>query len=189
MQELTLKQSQFFNKWTIQRKNKWKYRFLHGSTYWMILGLIIILTTENFKLSEINPLVLLLKLSIFAGVGLLIGNNNYKSREAIYQKYLLEDDAIGEGVQKLIKEKIWTFENLTLLCKEDGLLVIRNNLFWLKSENPNTTQLNDCINVMQEDVKRLQGNIAFQSFIKGKKIKIQLFNNLDRTNPLIEKLV
>ncbi|MEI7830992.1 MAG: hypothetical protein WCI31_14540 [Prolixibacteraceae bacterium] len=187
MQELSPKQSRFFNKWTIQRKNKWQYRFLHGSVYWMILGLIIILTTENFKLADINPLVLLLKLSIFAGVGLLIGNNNYKSREAIYQKYLLEDDVIGEGVLTLIKEKIWTFENLTLTCNEDELLVIRNNLFWLNSENPNATQLNDCINVMLEDVKRLQGNISFQSFFKGKKIKIQLFNNLDRANPLIEK--
>jgi hypothetical protein len=187
MQELTSKQTQFFNKWTIQRKNKWKYRFLHGSVYWIILGLVLIFTTEKFKFEDINPLIFLLQLSIFAGVGLIIGNKNFNFQEALYQKYLREDDKIGEGVLKLEKEKMWTFENLTLLCKEDDLLVIRNNLFWLKSEQPNSKQLNDGMKVMQEDVKRLMGNIAFRTFTESMKIKIQLFNNLDRTNPLIEK--
>jgi hypothetical protein len=188
MQELNPMQSRFFNKWTIQRKNKWKYRFRHGSVHWMILGLIIIFTSDNIKISEINPLVLLLKLSIFACVGLVFGNNNFKHKEAIYQKYLLEDDEISKGALKLEKEKIWIFENLTIICKDEDSLEIRNNLFWLKSEHPNAKQLNDCMKVMQEDVNRLQGNTSFRSFAEGRIIKIQLFNNLDRINPLIEKL-
>jgi hypothetical protein len=187
MQELTPKQSRFFNKWTIQRKNKWKYRFLHGSVYWMIFGLIIILSNENFIIANINPLEFIIKILVFGAIGLLFGNKGFKFKESLYQKYLQEDEEIGKGVDTLAKEKLWIFENLTLIYNEDDSLVIRNNLFWLDSENPNANQLNDCLKVMQEDVKRLQGNIPFRSFTEGKKLKIQLFNNLDRTNPLIEK--
>lgn len=189
MQELNPNQSRFFNKWTLQRENRWKYRFLHGSVYIMLLGLIILITSEKFKIAEIHPFALLLYLSICAGVGLLFGNNDFKRKEAIYQQYLLADNQIELGVDILIKEKLWVFENLTLQCDDEHSLIVRNNLFWLKTGYPTEKKRIECLNILQEDLNRLRANKVFRTYAESKRIKLELFNNEDKSTALAERFI
>ena len=180
-------QSRFYKRWTIQRKNKWKYLLLNGTVYWIIIGLIIVITTEIHHIGDINPWKWIISILLFTGVGLINANNVFKRNEKIYQTYFEDDPGIVGGVLILESKNQWVWENMTFSCEEENLLIIRNNIFWLIEEHPTEKQLSECMLTMEDDLLRLIRNKAFSAFAEGRKIKLQLYNNEDKTHPIAEK--
>ena len=190
MQDLSHKQTDFYQRWRIQRKNKWKYIFVHGSVLWGISVALTILVFENVFSSENKTLQsAVILISFFMIGGLFVGNRQYKQKEMIYDGLVAKDNEIGKGAILLEHEKEWSHENLTFTLSDNQTVVVRNKLFWLSDDQPNPSQAEDCILTMQDDITRLRENKILDSFLEGRMIKLQLYNNDDKIHPITEKCI
>ena len=174
----------FDQKWTLRRKNKWGYIFYLGTFQGIAIGLLILLIEVILLKSSFNPSQFLVKLLFFTLLGIVLAHRNFGINEKRYQSCLVQDQNVDQGVILLGKEKRWEHENLTLTLESENLLLIRNKLFWLEDERPTARQVDDCMKTLGDDLMKLKQNKAFSSFIKDKKISLQLFNNLDQLHPI-----
>jgi len=158
-----------------------------GIWAWFISGIIVALTSKDLKLNRPHPLQLIGMLFVIILLSLIMAHFDFKRNEKYYQTYLDDDKIIDNGVTALGKEKQWVHENLTLHCDDENILIISNNLFWLKEEHPTEKQLSECMQTLEEDLQRLKRNTAFSAFAAGRKLKLQLYNNEDKTHPIAEK--
>lgn len=186
MKEILKGQSRFYRKWTIQRRNKWKYLLMHGTIYWVLFGLIL-LTTETIHNGNGHPWKWVLTILLIAGAGIFKANADYQRNEKIYQTYFEDDPEIVKGVMKLETGLEWIWENLTIQCVDQQHLILRNNLFWLQEEHPAQPKLMECMQTLRDDLDRLRKNKEFAAFAENKLIQLQLFNNLDKSKPILEE--
>jgi hypothetical protein len=187
MKESAPNHYRFYNKWTIQRKNKWRYMLKHGIWSWVISGFIIAFTSKGLTIIKLHPFQLISMILVIIPLSLIMAHFDFKRNEKYYQTYLEDDKIIDNGVTALGKEKQWVHENLTICCTDENSLVIRNNLYWLKKDHPTEKQLSECMQTLEDDLLRLKRNTAFSAFAEGRKIKLQLYNNEDKAHPIAEK--
>ena len=174
----------FYEKWTIHRKNKWGYIFYIGILQGIAIGLLILLVEEILQKAPFHLSQFLLKLLFFTLLGIVLAHRNFGINEKRFQTCLVQDKKVDQGVITLENEKRWEHENLTLTLESEDLLLVRNKLFWLENDRPTDRQVGDCMKSLGEDLMRLKQNQTFSRFIENKRIKLQLFNNLDQTHPL-----
>jgi len=126
-------------------------------------------------------------ISFFMAGGLFVGNRQFKKNEQIYDGLVADDNEMGKGALILEKEKAWSHENLIFTLTDDQTVIVNNKLFWLTDSHPTSIQTDDCIRTMLDDVTRLRGNKELGSYLENKKIKLQLFGNEDKANPIAER--
>lgn len=160
-----------------------------GIWSWVILGFIIAFTSKDITLIRLHPLQLIGMIVVIILLSLIPAHFDFKRNEKYYQTYLDDDKIIDNGVITLGKEKQWVHENLTLRCDVENILILSNNLFWLKEEHPTEKQLSECMQTLEDDLLRLKRNTAFSTFADGRKIKLQLYNNKDTAHPIAEKYI
>ena len=178
MKELSPQQNRFYKSWTIQRRNKWGYVLYHGSVHWAAIGLIIALADESFNFGNIKPVNFILKILFFATIGIFSAYRYFRINEKAFQFYLAQDEEINKGVATLKNEKLWVYDNLTLSCEEESRMIVRNNLYWLKEEQPTEKQISACLQTLRDDITRLRWNKKFDAFAENNKIEFELYNNL-----------
>ena len=190
MPELSPTQTRFFKKWSMKRKNKLRYIFIHGSVLWGLpVALTFILTEKILKEENLTILNVLITVCFFMAGGLLSGNRLYKQCEKNYGRLLEEDHKISDGVRILESEKSWHHENLIFSISDDQIVVVRNDLFWLSEDQLSVNRTNECFQVLMDDFSRLRENKALGSYLEKRKIKLQLFNNEDKIHPIAEKYI
>ncbi len=190
MKENSPKQSRFYKKWTIRRKHRWKY-LLRQTTYdvviWILFGMILLAMGKGFQAGTLPLARIGLPILVIVVAGMIKANFQYNRNEKIYQTYLEDDPGIVLGVIGLESGKEMVWENLTLHLEEENLLTIRNNLFWLNEDHPSEKEMLECMQLLQDDLERLNENSAFAAFTKGKIISLQLFNNIDPSRPIAQR--
>jgi len=180
--------SEFYKKWSVQREYKWKYIFVHGSVLWGISVSITIMLGEKIFGSESRTLSsAIIMIAFFMAAGLFVGNSQFKQKEKLFEGLVAAEQLIGEGATILEVEKEWSHENLTFTLADNQTVLVRNKLFWLSDNQPTSTQVDDCMVSMSEDVTRFRENKIFGKFLENKKIKLQLYNNEDKIHPIAEK--
>jgi len=177
MQELNPTQSRFYKKWSIQRQKKWKFLLLHGSLFWTIFGLISIVADRIFRGETFEANKLALIIIVFALFGLIPGYRLFKKNEQRFAGLLQEEEALTAEIRSLSRDKVLIYENLTLTCSDDQNLVVRNNLFWLEEDQPTANQCIECMQELQNEVRKLQANNEFKALVANRKIKLELCNN------------
>lgn len=189
MKELTPKQSRFYKRWSVQRKNRLGYILYRGPLHWVSIGFLIVLVESGFSSAGFSPINFMLKILFFAVLGIVASYNNFKINEKTFQSYLDQDDKISLGIARLEKEKQWEYENLRFQLGAENILTIQNKLFWLGNETPDPNQLEECMRSLRDDLQRLRENQRFATFTNNKQIRLLLFNNSDKIHPLKEELL
>jgi len=189
MKEIGNKGEQFLKRWEGLRKKKWLYIFLHGSVYFGLpLAIIFFLMDSDFKIGNMKFSALLISIIVFALVGLIRGLRQYNQADNIYLS-LINNDDILRGIEKLRAGETWNHENLVIHKDDGGNFIIRNELFWFEEDDLTRARLNDCFNIVLGDFQQLQKDKAFNDFITGKKVKIQIYGNSGSAVPLVEKII
>ena len=175
---MDIAQSKFYKKWSLQRENKWKFLLLHGSLSWMLFGVIFIVNHRIFWGETLGLGKMAYIIFTSAVVGLLFpGYYRFKQNEKRFAGLQQEENSLTEEIRSLSRDKVLIYENLTLTCPDDQNLVVRNNLFWLEEDQPTTNQCIECMQELQNEVRKLQVNNEFSVLITNRKIKLELCNN------------
>jgi len=174
---MDIAQSKFYKKWSLQREKKWKFLLLHGSLFWTIFGLIFIVADRVFRGETLGVEKLALFILVSALFGLIPGYRLFKKNEQRFAGLLQEEEALTAEIRLLSRDKVLIYENLTLTCPDDQNLVVRNNLFWLEEDQPTANQCMECMQELQNEVRKLQANNDFKALVSKRRIKLELCNN------------
>ncbi len=169
--------SKFYKKWSLKRQKKWKFLLLHGSLFWTLFGLISIVADRIIRGETLEANKLSLIILVSALFGLIPGYHLFKRNEQRFAGLLEEEEALTAEIRSLSRDKILIHENLTLTCPDDQTLVARNNLFWLEEDQPTVNQCIECIQELQNEVRKLLANNEFKILVANRKIKLELCNN------------
>lgn len=99
---------------------------------------------------------------------------------------------MGSGTiypQILKTGEIWEYENLKIFEKEDEMLIVQNELFWFEGKEHSSDHIDECLNQVSEDFRRLQKNKDFKEYASTRKVKIQIYDNKGSNIPLHEKII
>jgi len=187
MKELNKREQNFYTKWEKRRKNKWLYIFVNGVIYWALpLAIVSVYLRSNFQIKNMELSELFIVVIIYGIGGLGFGLRQFKQTDNIYLE-LNDDDEILKGVQTLKAGEIWKYENLKIFEKEDDMLIVQNKLFWFEGKEHSSDHINECLNQVSEDFRRLQKNKDFKEYSKTRKVKIQIYDNKGSNIPLLEE--
>ena len=187
MKEVSTERVQFYSKWEKRRKNKWQYILLHGSFGWIVVAVILFsLKNSDFSLKNIDFPSLILSIIVFGIYGIVSGSREFKRIDSVY---LGLKETIMKGIQDIESGLTWNYENLKISQGKDGMIIVRNELFWFDKANLSTEELNECFNLILADYRVLQKNSDFGEFVKDKRVKIQVFDNSENEVPLIEQMI
>jgi len=189
MKETTKKGAEFYAKWEKIRLSKWRYVFLHGVVYYGIpMGVLMFLVSSRLKLENMDVYGLVVWVLVFGIGGIGIGLREYNQVDSMYNG-LNDDDEIKKGIRTLLSGKRWNYENLIFSLDKDGIIVVRNTLFWLDKATPSAEELNDCLNQMMDDVARLRLHAGFSKLARTRNVTVQLYDNSEGERPLVEKML
>jgi hypothetical protein len=189
MRDLNKGEERFYRDWEAQRKKKWRYIILHGTVYWgMPVALGLFLLMSHFRTNEMQLKPLIISVLLFGTGGLFFGLNQFNNMEKRYSS-LNDDFEIARGIEDLNTGGLWNYENLKISLKEDGVLVIQNELYWFDEKGPSPDKLNQCYDLVFEDFQRLQKNKAFYEYSKNKKVRIEISGNSESNKPLLEMVI
>jgi len=184
MKELTEKQEKFIVKWKERRKKKFLY--IIQNIYWGIpLGIVIYFSLNHFKLGDFDLIRFLIAFTFFVINGLYHGQKQYNLLEKAYLKTVDNEDVLS-GIRILEAGKVWNYENLIITKEDNETLIVKNKLFWLDDSNALSENLDECLNIVMKDFERLKMNSDFDVFSSEFKVRIQVYNNSEKVNPLIE---
>ena len=89
----TEREQKFITTWEKQRKQKWKYLFIHGSLRWGVTTAVLITLTDIFGLDEIfNLKHTLVRILAFMIVGITFGFYSFNQRENRYKALMNETE-------------------------------------------------------------------------------------------------
>ena len=189
MKEMNKREQNFYTKWEKRRKNKWLYIFVNGVIYWALpLAIATVYFRSNFQIKNMELSELIIVVITYGIGGLGFGLRQFKLTDNIYLE-LNDDDEILKGVQILKAGEIWKYENLKIFEKEDEMLIIQNELFWFEEKAITSDHINECLNQVREDFRRLQKDKDFKEYSKTRKVKIQIYDNKGSNIPLHEKII
>ena len=189
MKELNKREQNFYTKWEKRRKNKWLYVFINGSIYWGLpIAIATVFFRSNFHIENMKFTELLISVIIYGIGGLGYGLSQYKRIDNIYLE-LNDDDEILKGVKILKAGETWKYENLKIFEKEDEMLIVQNELFWFEGKAHSSDHINECLNQVSEDFRRLQKNKDFKEYATTRKVKIQIYDNKGSNIPLHEEII
>lgn len=186
MKELSKKGEKFYNQWTERRKRKWLYVFLHGTVYWGFpMGVVFYLVLTKFKIENIQLSKLAGSVLVFGFGGLIEGLRLFRQTEKIYL-CLNDEDEIVKGVKALKAGDAWSYENLKIHRENDESIIVQNDLFWFEEKGLTHEKLNECYNLIHEDIVRLKKSKDFDEYLKYKDLKIRILGNSGSNVPLFE---
>ena len=189
MKELNKREEKFYSQWEKHRKNKWLFAFKYGSVYWGLpMGVLFFLFHSKFDIEKMQLSDLLINMIGLGIGGILIGLNQFKQIDNVYLE-LNDDDEIVKGIQTLKAGENWNYENLKINKKDDETLIIQNDLFWFDEKELSPEKINECLNLVSGDFRRLQKNKDFAEYTKNRKVTIQIFDNSGSNIPLHEKII
>jgi hypothetical protein len=186
MKETTKKGAEFYAKWEKVRLNKWRYVLLYGVVYYGLpVGVGVFLVSNGFRFEDFDVLKLIVTLLVFGIVGIGSGLWEFKRIDSMYMG-LNDDDEINKGIRTLLSGQRWEYENLILSIDKDGIIVVRNALFWLDKATPSAEELDGCLSQLMDDVSRLRLHAGFSDLARTRNVTVQVFDN-SAERPLVEK--
>ncbi len=186
MNEKQVAKDTFYTHWKERRKKKYRYMFWHGAVLWGIpTGVLYFLFYNHFGFGNTSVARFFFAIAVFVVVGFNFGYRSFRRKD---QKYLEEkrDRKIRRGLALLEAGEMWNYGNLLLYRLDDSTLVVRNRSFWLDDSTALGEKLDECLQLVTKDFKRLKKNVHFEEFIDGYTIKARVFSNANQEKPLLE---
>jgi len=186
MKELSKKGEKFYNQWAERRNKKWKYVFIHGIVYFGIpVAIVSFLINSKFKFENMHHSDFLRSFFVFGIAGILFGLRQFERTDNLFLS-LNDEDEIAKGVKTLKAGDAWSYENLKIHKGNDESIVVQNDLFWFEEKGLTHEKLDECYNLIHEDIVRLKKSKDFEEYLKGRDVKIRIFGNSGSNVPLLE---
>jgi len=186
MKELNKKGEKFYNQWAERRNKKWRYVFVQGIVYFGLpVAIISFLINCKFNIENMHLSEFLRSLFVFGIGGILFGLRQFKRTDNLFLS-LNDEDEIVKGVKALKAGDAWSYENLKIHRENDESIIVQNDLFWFEEKGLTHEKLNECYNLIHEDIVRLKKSKDFDEYLKYKDLKIRILGNSGSNVPLFE---